>query len=123
MSLARRIRRTPRRDAVTHEAALAIFTRDQGCLAPRLGGSSMDCFGRLRIEHVKVDQRMGKRGELLGTLCEGHTETGMRAGYVWATDARNREAMREYLLSLPANPHEGHVDPCGLDCIARVPVQ
>lgn len=80
--------------------AAAIFLRDGGCLAPRLGGSAHDCFGRLRIEHVKREQRMGKRGDLLGTLCEGHTETGMRAGYVWCTDRVNRQAMREYLLSL-----------------------
>ena len=107
---------------MTPDQAIAIFNRDGGCLAPRLGGSSMDCWGRNRIEHVKVAPRMGRRGTLLGTLCQGHTEDGARAGYCWATDARNREAMRAYLLALPANPHEGHVDPCGIDCIARVPV-
>jgi len=86
-----------RRDRVSSELAASIFERDGGCLAPRLGGSAMDCAGRLRIEHVKQEARMGKRGDLLGTLCEGHTEPGMRAGYVWCTDRRNREAMREYL--------------------------
>lgn len=110
-----------RKDAVTPERAIEVFERDGGCLAPRLGGSALDCWGRLRIEHVKVEKRMGRRGELLGTLCEGHTEPGMRAGYVWCTDAKNREAMRAHLLALPANPHAAHVDPCGLDCIARVP--
>ena len=115
------IRRRPRRDAVTQQQAIAVFERDGGCLAPRLGGSAMDCWGRNRIEHVKVDKRMGVRGTLLGTLCQGHTEDGARAGYCWATDARNREAMREYLLNLPTNIHEAHVDPCGIDCIARVP--
>ena len=85
---------------VTSEQALAVFARDQGCLAPRLGGTAHDCFGRLRIEHVKREPRMGKRGDLLGTLCEGHSEPGMRAGYVWATDRRNRAAMREYLAML-----------------------
>lgn len=85
---------------VSHQLALIIFERDGGCLAPRLGGSAMDCWGRLRIEHVKREQRMGVRGDLLGTLCEGHTEPGMRAGYVWCTDAANRRAMREHLLEL-----------------------
>ena len=44
---------------------------------------------------------MGKRAEprldRLVALCEGHTEPGMRAGYVWCTDKRNRAAMRAYL--------------------------
>jgi hypothetical protein len=110
------IRRKPRTDPVTPEDAARIFTRDGGCLAPRLGGSAHDCWGRLRIEHVKREVRMSKRGELLGTLCEGHTEPGMRAGYVWCTDRRNREAMRRYLEALPTDIHEMHVDPCGPTC-------
>jgi hypothetical protein len=90
-----------RSDAVSSELALAVLRRDNGCIAPRLGGSSMDCWGRDRIEHVKAEARMGKRAEArmdrLVTLCEGHTEPGMKAGYVWCTDRQNREAMREYL--------------------------
>jgi len=89
------------RERVTPERAAEVFARDQGCLAPRLGGSAMDCWGRDRIEHVKREPRMGKRGDLLGTLCEGHTEPGMKAGYVWCTERRNRQAMREYLEGLP----------------------
>jgi hypothetical protein len=89
--------------------AIAIFARDGGCLAPRLGGSSMDCWGRNRIEHVKREPRMGRRGDLLGTLCQGHTEDGTRAGYCWATDAKNREAMRRYLIDLADGCT--HVDP------------
>ena len=89
------------RRRVTAEEAAAVFTRDgYQCLAPRLGGTSMDCWGRNRIEHVKREPRMGQRGDLLGTLCEGHTEPGMRAGYVWCTNAENRRRMREYLLDL-----------------------
>ena len=87
-------------DRVSPDVAAAVFLRDDGCLAPRLGGSEFDCWGRLRIEHVKREPRMGVRGDLLGTLCEGHTEPGMKAGYVWCTDRRNREAMRDHLLKL-----------------------
>lgn len=98
-------RRKPRTDAVTPEQALAVFRRDDGCMAPRLGGSAVDCWGRNRIEHVKEEPRMGRRGTLLVTLCEGHTEPGMRAGYVWCTDARNRQAMRDYVHSFdPPDP-------------------
>lgn len=90
-----------RKDPVPPELALAVFARDGGCMAPRLGGSAMDCWGRNRIEHVKAAPRMGKRAEprmdRLVTLCEGHTEEGMRAGYVWCTQRENREAMRAYL--------------------------
>jgi hypothetical protein len=98
------IRRKPRRDAVTPEIALAVFLRDGGCLAPQLGGSAMDCWGRNRIEHVKREPRMGRRGDLLGTLCQGHTEDGTRAGYCWATDAENRQRMREHLIPLYDRP-------------------
>lgn len=101
-----------RADAVTADRAAEVFLRDGGCLAPRLGGSAMDCWGRNRIEHVKREQRMGKRGDLLGTLCEGHTEPGMKAGYVWCTDRRNREAMRQLLLEIERQEAEHtHVDP------------
>jgi hypothetical protein len=103
------LRRKPRKDVVSATVAVGVFARDGGCLAPRLGGSMMDCWGRLRIEHVKREPRMGKRGELLGTLCEGHTEPGMRAGYVWCTDKVNRERMRRYLLDLEDGCE--HVDP------------
>ena len=89
------------RDRVPPELALAVFARDDGCVAPRLGGTAHDCFGRLRIEHVKAEPRMGKRAEprmdRLVTLCEGHTEPGMRAGFVWCTARENRAAMRSYL--------------------------
>jgi hypothetical protein len=88
-------------ERVSHVLAVYIFQRDQGCVAPRLGGSAMDCWGRNRIEHVKAELRMGKRAEAradrLLTLCEGHTEPGMKAGYVWCTDKANRQAMRDYL--------------------------
>ena len=53
-------------------------------MAPKLGGSRMDCWGRDRIEHVKAEPRMGVRAEArmdrLVTLCEGHSEPGMKAG-------------------------------------------
>ncbi len=92
-----------RHDRVTPEMALAVFTRDQGCLAPRLGGTAHDCWGRLRIEHVKRKPRMGVRGDLLGAICEGHSEPGTRAGYCWVTDRVNRQTMREHLIGLEAN--------------------
>lgn len=104
------LRRRSRPDPVSPELAQSVFARDGGCLAPRLGGSAMECWGRNRIEHVKRESRMGKRGDLLGTLCEGHTEPGMRAGYVWCTDAKNRQRMREYLLDIEAGICV-HVDP------------
>jgi hypothetical protein len=94
------------RDRVTTEVALLVFTRDQGCMAPRLGGSAMDCWGRNTIAHVKAQPRMGRRAESvverLVTICQGHMEDGMRAGYVWVTDADNIARMREYLASVTA---------------------
>jgi hypothetical protein len=90
-----------RTDAVSPELAAAVFARDGDCIAPRLGGTSMDCWGERGIEHVKREPRMGKRAEpemgCLITLCDGHREPGMRGGFVWATARENREACREYL--------------------------
>ena len=47
---------------------------------------------------------MGVRAEArldrLVTICEGHSEPGMKAGYVWCTQKANREACREYLRGL-----------------------
>ena len=95
------------RDRVTPQVALAVFQRDNGCVAPRLGGTTFDCWGRNRIEHVQDGGgRMGRRAASdmahLVTLCEGHTEPGMKAGYVWATDRENRERCREYLRMVSA---------------------
>lgn len=114
-----------RADAVSPELAAAVFARDGDCLAPRLGGTSHDCFGKRGLEHVQLGYgRMGKRAPAtmgtLAVLCEGHREPGMRGGYVWATDRRNREAMREYLRTVE-NPHAAHVDPCSSVCRAAIP--
>ena len=92
-------------DRVTPAVALFVLQRDNGCIAPRLGGTFHDCWGRNRLEHVQDSGgRMGRRAPSdaahLVTLCEGHTEPGMRAGYVWATDKANREACREYLAAV-----------------------
>ena len=46
---------------------------------------------------------MGVRAESdmahLVTLCQGHTEDGMRGGKVWCTAKENRAAMRKYLVT------------------------
>ena len=94
-------------DRVAPAVALFVLQRDQGCIAPRLGGTYHDCWGRNRLEHVQDSGgRMGRRAPSdaahLVTLCEGHTEPGMKAGYVWATDKANREACREYLAGVTA---------------------
>lgn len=103
------------RDRVTSDVALEVFTRDQGCVAPRLGGTFMDCWGDDRLEHVKPEPRLGVRAPSclcgLVVLCQGHTEDGMRAGRVWCTDRRNRQACRDYLHDFGYGPHvPGHMD-------------
>lgn len=102
------------RDRVTPAVALFVFTRDQGCVAPRLGGSFMDCAGRTGLEHVKAEPRMSLRAPscpcALLSLCDGHREPGMRAGRVWCTNAENRERCRDLLLSFGyGSHHETHV--------------
>ena len=89
------------RDRVSHETALAVFLRDGGCVAPRLGGTEMDCWGRNTIAHVKDEPRMGRRAPSdpahLATVCQGHMEDGTRGGYCWVTDKANIAKLREYL--------------------------
>jgi hypothetical protein len=113
------LRRRPRRDPVSPTLALHVFARDGGCIAPLLGGSVMDCWGRLTAEHVKDELRMGVRAPSdmshLVTLCEGHTEPGRRAGYQWNTAKDNRARVRDYLAHIES-PHSAHVDPCGPTC-------
>ena len=82
------------RDTVTPEVAMAVIERDQGCVAVKLGEPRSDCHGRLTLDHVKDQPRMGKRAPSdpahLVALCENHhLWTG------WATS--HRPALREYL--------------------------
>lgn len=112
------IRRTPLRpgkpnrrwvraeeDKVSGTERLYVLTRDQGCVAPRLGGTAHDCWGRVTLAHVKDAPRMGVRAESgdgegrrhLVSVCEGHSEAGMRAGFIWVTHADNIAEMRRYL--------------------------
>lgn len=82
-----------RKDRVPPELAIEVFKADGGCVAPKIDPAELGrCWGRLTIEHVKAEQRMGKRAEprrdRLVSLCLGHTETGMKAGYQWNTAHR-----------------------------------
>jgi hypothetical protein len=84
------------RDSVTAELRLAVLERDHGCLGPRLGATD-DCAGRLTLDHVKDQPRMGKRAPSdpahLVSICERHhLWTG------WATS--HRRELRAYLASV-----------------------
>lgn len=77
-------------------------TNGNPCIAPVLDPSQSDhCWGRITMEHVKAELRMGVRAKSdsahLVSLCQGHTEDGRKAGYQWNTSKRNRELVREYL--------------------------
>ena len=83
------------RDPVTADLRDAVLRRDRGCVAPRLGATS-PCQGRLTLDHVKDQPRMGKRAPSdsahLATVCYGHHLGG------WAT--AHRPELRSYLHSL-----------------------
>ena len=80
------------RDPVTGELRIAVLERDQGCVAPRLGATD-ECHGRLTLDHVKDQPRMGKRAPSdmahLASVCEHHHLDG------WATS--HRPELRRYL--------------------------
>ncbi len=87
------------RDRVSPELAAEVFARDGGCVAVTLGWNPATCEGRLTLDHVKDQPRMGKRAPSdaahLVALCEKHhIWTG------WATS--HRPALREYLRSVTA---------------------
>lgn len=102
-----------RKDPVTPEMRQAVMVRDlrearkvfgprwmNPCVAPLVDLLQLGkCSGRVTIEHVKDQPRMGVRaasnGRHLVSLCEGHTEGGMKAGFQWNT--ANRPGLRRYL--------------------------
>jgi len=106
------------KDPVTPELRQAVILRDieqwalrpdrtemtmPGCVAAFLDpNTSGPCWGRLTLDHIKDEQRMGKRAPSdashLVTLCQGHTEDGARAGAQWNT--AHRPLLRWYLRSL-----------------------
>ena len=96
------LRRKRRRDPVLEATVRDVFARDGGCVAPRLGGSSMDCAGRDTLDHVRDQPMMGKRAPSdaahLVVVCEAHhIWTG------WATS--HRPELRAYLRSfMPPDP-------------------
>ena len=55
---------------------------------------------RLQRDVTRAGKRAEPLLERLLTLCEGHTEPGMKAGYIWATDKVNRKACRDHLRAL-----------------------
>lgn len=94
------IRRKPfaKADPVTPELRLAVLERDQECVAVKLGEPKADCRGRLTLDHVKDEPRMGRRAPSdaahLATVCEWHHLYG------WAT--AHRPELREYLRKVAA---------------------
>jgi hypothetical protein len=108
------------KDPVTPELRLLVLGRDlhqwelrggklravsttAGCVASFLSPiTSGPCWGRLTLDHIKDEQRMGVRAPSdpahLVSLCQGHTEDGARAGHQWNT--ANRQLLRWYLRSL-----------------------
>lgn len=89
------------KDPVTPELREAVLLRDKGCVALRLCDciETAPCKGRLTLDHVKDQPRMGKRApsdlKHLVTLCERHhLWTG------WAT--AHRPELRAYLEMVEA---------------------
>jgi hypothetical protein len=88
-----------RRDPVDPSDARYVIARDKGCMAPLVDVSCGPCSGRPTIDHVKAELRMGKRAasrrDRMVAVCEGHSESGARAGRQWNT--AHRSMQRDYL--------------------------
>lgn len=91
----------PEEGKVSPEQVALVIARDGPCVAVKLGEPASDCWGRTRMEHTKRQPRLGKRAESetgrLASICEGHSEPGMKAGRVWVTMAINRAKVRKWL--------------------------
>lgn len=93
------LRRHPRKDPVTPELREAVLERDGGCVARLFDEELMYCRGRLTLDHVKDEPRMGVRAPSdrahLVSLCTWHhLESG------WATS--HRPELRAYLEGVNA---------------------
>ena len=92
-----------RKDPVTPELYEAVWSRDQGCVAPLIDPLAGRCMNRwggaprsrsdYELDHVRDQPMTGKRAPSdlshLAVLCSGHHQRG------WAT--ANRPALRRYL--------------------------
>lgn len=101
-----------RSDPVTPEVREIVIARDRHemrlvapnlrivCVAPIIDQSQIGlCWGRTTLDHIKPEPRMGPRArsipEQLVSVCQGHSEDGMRAGYQWNT--AHRPELRDHL--------------------------
>lgn len=86
-----------RRDPVTPDMRVEVFERDGGCVAVTLGEPAEACAGRLTLDHVKDQPRMGVRAPSdrahLATVCEAH-----HLWNGWATS--HRPELRAYLREI-----------------------
>jgi hypothetical protein len=90
------------RDPVTAELRESVLLRDRGCVATKacdcIASKRTQCAGRLTLDHVKDQPRMGKRApsdlDHLVVLCWHHHLDG------WAT--AHRPELREYLAKVSA---------------------
>ena len=89
------------KDPVTPQMHRRILERDRGCVALVVDSTQLgSCSGRLTLDHVKDQPRMGVRAPSdehhLVTLCAWHHQ-GQKAGRIWATTKEHREWLRMYL--------------------------
>lgn len=92
-----------------------IEARDPWCVGPVVGMPG-ECYGTPELDHVRASGGIGMKSRSTADngvrLCGGHHRLKTEHGKEW------RPKLLDYLA---AGRHFGHVDPCGLDCIARVP--
>ena len=100
------------RDKVTPQTVQMVLSRDQmamtragitmvtpTCVAPLIDAKREDCWGRTTLDHIKEEPRAGVRAPSdpfhLVSVCQGHSEDGMKAGYQWNT--AHRPELREHI--------------------------
>lgn len=101
------------------EVREAAMRRDKGCIGPRIGMPGL-CVGEVELDHVRASGGIGMKSrstlDNAASLCAAHHRLKTNEGRTW------RPKILLY-LEVVSDPHAHCVDPCGLDCIARMPPQ
>jgi hypothetical protein len=93
-----------------------IYELDGGCVGPRIGMLG-ECFGTPYPDHVRASGALSMKSRSTvdngALLCSPHHRLKTENGRTW------RPPLLRW-IELRADKHAECVDPCGLDCRARI---
>ncbi len=102
---------------IPSEVRRSVVARDKICIG-LIAGFPGPHGGTLELDHVRASHGISMKSDSI----EGNLVLLCSMCHRWKTE-HGREARPLLLdyLEQTDDPHASHVDPCGLDCSARVP--